>query len=458
MARILMILAALSIWAVPHISQARNVALVLGNSAYAKAGNLDNPAKDAALVTAALEEAGFETIIAGSDASQDDMLARLPSFRELADGAKTALIYFAGHGIEAKGKNWLIPTDAGLKRANDLPYEAVELQLAMEALEGAQLRIAVLDACRDNPFSRQWNGETRAVIRGVAPVEMDDVLVIYAAAPGMVAFDGDGENSPFAASLARRIVQPGLPVQMLGGMVRDDVLRATDGEQRPFISASITGRPIYIVGGPDARGIAGPAAEIDPAGGARQDADLAAWEAALKLDTVDGYRAYLNARPGCAFTAMADANVAQLLDPAALGGKLKPSAPGLFGFSTLPNRYDIDRGPSLPIDGVWRLSTNGKRLRIEGGRVFAVDSWVHLIVARVYSDQVVMKDLTRSGPGIYEARDILINGEAALTLRADGNLDVRVAAFPIPASFKLIREGMDDSAAFTNELSNRSDQ
>lgn len=272
----------------------------------------------------------------------------------------------------------------------------------------------------------------------------------------MVAYDGEGENSPFAASLARRIVQPGLPVQMLGGMVRDDVLQATDGEQRPFISASITGRPIYIVGGPDTRSLAGPVQEITTDGSARQDADLAAWEAALKLDTVDGYRAYLSARPGGAFAQMAEANIAQLLDPAALGGKLKPSGPGLFGFSTLPSRYDIERGPALPIDGVWTLSTNGKRLRIEGGRVFAVDSWVHLIVARVYTDQVVMRDLVRSDPGIYAARDILIGGDAKLRLRDDGNLDVRVATFPVPVDFRLIREGVDDQQAFENELKIRS--
>jgi len=437
------------------MAQARDVALVLGNSSYANASNLDNPAKDAALVAAALEEAGFDTVLTGSDLSQDDMLERLKSFRDLAAGADTALIYFAGHGIEAKGKNWLIPTDAGLKSDSDLPYEAVELQLAMEALEGAQLRIAVLDACRDNPFARQWSGETRSVIRGLAPIEVDDVLVIYAAAPGMVAYDGEGENSPFAASLARRIVQPGLPVQMLGGMVRDDVLQATNGEQRPFISASITGRPIYIVGGADTRSIAGPKLEISPNGGTRQDADLAAWEAALKLDTVDGYRAYLEARPEGAFAEMAEANVAQLLDPAALGGKLKPSSPGLIGLSALPSRYEIERGPPLPIDGVWKLSTNGKRLRIEGGRVFAVDSWVHLIISRVYTDQVVMRDLHRMAAGIYEARDILINGDATLKLRKDGNFDVKVATFPFPVSFKLIREGVDDDAAFQSELENR---
>ena len=239
------------------------------------------------------------------------------------------------------------------------------------------------------------------------------------------------------------------------GMVRDDVLQATAGEQRPFISASITGRPIYIVGGADTRGIAGPVLEISPSGGTRQDADLTAWEAALKLDTVDGYRAYLAARPEGAFAEMAEANVAQLLDPAALGGKLKPSSPGLIGLSALPSRYEIERGPPLPIDGVWRLSTNGKRLRIEGGRAFAVDSWVHLIVSRVYTDQVVMRDMLRTAAGVYEARDILINGDATLKLRKDGNFDVKVATFPFPVSFKLIREGVDDDAAFESELENR---
>jgi hypothetical protein len=107
--------------------------------------------------------------------------------------------------------------------------------------------MVILDACRNNPFGRSWRSGTRAVSRGLGDIEVDDVLVIYAAAPGQTANDGDGRNSPFATSFAQRLVQPDLPIQLLGGSVRDDVLASTGGSQRPFVSASITGTPVYLV-------------------------------------------------------------------------------------------------------------------------------------------------------------------------------------------------------------------
>ncbi|MEO1046515.1 MAG: caspase family protein [Pseudomonadota bacterium] len=140
-----------------------------------------------------------------------------------------------------------MPVDAILNKARDLPYEAVDLERVMETLDGAQVRMVVLDACRNNPFARTWKSGTRAVRRGLAGIEVDDVIVIYAAAPGQTASDGDGAaNSPFATALARRLPEIDLPLQLLGGSVRDDVLAATNGDQRPFVSASVTGTPIYL--------------------------------------------------------------------------------------------------------------------------------------------------------------------------------------------------------------------
>ncbi len=223
------------------------VALVIGNSDYVAAGRLANPVNDARLVGSALTGVGFETTSV-ANASLPALRVALREFRAKANGAEIALVYFAGHGIEAKGKNWLLPTDARLNSEFDLPDEAVELDRIMETLAGAKTRIAILDACRNNPFGGNWTTANRSVTRGLGRVEVDDVLVIFAAAPGTTAADGANGNSPFARSLASRIVQSGLPVQMLGGMVRDDVLAATGGSQRPFISASITGTPIYLVG------------------------------------------------------------------------------------------------------------------------------------------------------------------------------------------------------------------
>lgn len=224
----------------------RKVALIVANGDYAIAGRLDNPLNDARLIAVAAKRAGFEVTLA-QNLTLSAFQGSLRDFRQRASGAQVAMVYYAGHGIEGAGKNWLIPTDAQLKSDLDLPYEAIDLDRVLEAISGAQVRMVVLDACRSNPFGRSWRASSRAIQRGLAGIEVDDVLVIYAAAPGQAAADGDGVNSPFAISLAKRLVEPDLPIQLLGGAIRDDLLEATAGRQRPFVSASIIGTPIYLV-------------------------------------------------------------------------------------------------------------------------------------------------------------------------------------------------------------------
>jgi hypothetical protein len=223
----------------------RRVALVIANSTYANAKQLAKPGNDARIVADALRRVGFQTIDLKSNLGNQAFRQALKDFRAKADGAQVALVYYAWHGIEGNGRNWLLPTDAALVSERDLTDQAIELDRVMEDVRGADLRVVILDACRDNPFGRSWRSGTRAVTRGLGSVDADE-LVIYAAAPGRTASDGVGANSPFAISLAQRLPQADLPIQLLGGMVRDDMLRSTGGEQRPFVSASITGTPFYF--------------------------------------------------------------------------------------------------------------------------------------------------------------------------------------------------------------------
>ncbi len=226
----------------------RRVALVIANARYASANILTNPPNDVRIVADALRRAGFQTVDLKPDLSIAAFRIALRDFRAKADGAQIALIYYAGHGIEANGKNWLIPTDAALNTDRDLQDEAIDLDRVMDDVSGASLRVVILDSCRDNPFGRSWRRGTRAVTRGLGAIDADDVLVIYAAAPGQTASDGQGSvNSPFATALAKHLLQADLPIQLLGGAVRDDVLTATGGAQRPFVSSSITGTPFYLV-------------------------------------------------------------------------------------------------------------------------------------------------------------------------------------------------------------------
>lgn len=470
--------ALLFLW--PSDAFAQKVALVVANSDYEHTSQLANPEADGALVAGALRQIGFDTVELARDLDHPEFLSRLREFRELADGADAALVYFAGHGVESNGRNWLLPTSATLAAEKDMPFEAIELDRVLSTLAGAKLRIAILDACRNNPFANRWEGEKRSVSRGLAPLEVDDMLVIYAAAPGAFAFDGADGNSPFALALARRIVQPGLPVQLLGGMVRDDVLVATDGEQRPFISASMTGQPLFLVNGPEtqmkwlASLNADSPAKADPErpelvnfadatdaiassrGAATQNEaqlDEKVWLEALTRDTAQGYRTYLDQFPQGIYARFAEENIAQLLDPTATGGELNSDKPWIISLgAALPNRYAVDLGAPLPIDGVWRISTNDKRLRIERGRAFAVDGWNHALLFRVEPEQVTMTDVRREEAGVYLGRDILLGGDAVMTLRSDGNLAVRVATFPFPVEFVLIREALDEPDELLEEL------
>lgn len=290
----------------PNAAEARKVALVIGNSDYANTSRLANPVNDIKIIAASARQAGFDDVTIAADVSVNDFQKAMRDFRAKADGADVAMVYFAGHGIEAQGKNWLIPTDAQLKSDLDLPYEAINLDRLMESVSGAQIRMVVLDSCRNNPFGRSWRSGTRAVVSGLAGVEADDVLVIFAAAPGQTAADGTTGNSPFATSLAKRLPQPDLPVQLLGGLIRDDVLAATGGSQRPFVSASITGTPVYLV--PRATPTAAPAASGD-----RSGLEELVWKGALAENNVRGFSAYLAEFPAGKYAGIAGDNISRLL-------------------------------------------------------------------------------------------------------------------------------------------------
>jgi hypothetical protein len=304
----------------PTAAEARKVALVIGNTSYAHASALTNPANDIRIVADAAKAAGFDEVVVASDLDNQKFQTAMRDFRAKANGADVAMVYFAGHGIEAQGKNWLLPTDARLESDLDLPYEAIQLDRLMEAVSGAQIRMVVLDACRNNPFGSKWRSGTRAVARGMAGVEADDVLVIFAAAPGQTASDGTGADSPFALALARRLPEPDLPVQLLGGAIRDDVLAATGGNQRPFVSASITGTPVYLV--PRTVPTLVAAAPSVPTGD-RTASEEIFWKGALAESSVRAFSAYLSEFPSGRYADDASDAIARLLAPSADGGAVR---------------------------------------------------------------------------------------------------------------------------------------
>jgi len=178
------------------------------------------------------------------------MLAALRRFRELADNAEWAVVYYAGHGIEIDGANYVIPVDAKLAADRDVPDEAVGLSRMLDTVDHAkQLKLIILDACRDNPFLNKMKVAyaSRSIGRGLARIEPEgSPLVAYAAKHGQVALDGTGENSPFVTALVKHMLTPGLEIRKVFGLVRDDVLAATKRQQEPFIYGTLGGDDFIV--------------------------------------------------------------------------------------------------------------------------------------------------------------------------------------------------------------------
>src|ERR1700726_18794 len=224
----------------------KRVALVLGNSAYQNVPQLTNPINDGAVVAATLKAAGFDVVDSRHDLPAAETRRALRDFADRARDADIAVVYYAGHGMEVDGTNYLIPVDAKLERDTDVFDEAFSLDRVLLAIEPAkQLRLVILDACRDNPFSKSMKRTVaaRGMGRGLAKVEpaSPNTLIAYSAKAGSTAQDGDDKNSPFTIALAKHLTTPGLDVRRAFGFVRDDVLKSTGNRQEPFVYGSPRG-------------------------------------------------------------------------------------------------------------------------------------------------------------------------------------------------------------------------
>ncbi len=231
------------------VTAGARIALVIGNAGYKNVPALQNPTRDADNIASALRSAGFKTVLLKRDLTRETLTDALQSFAAEAEKADWAVVYFAGHGLELNGTNYLIPVDARLSTDRDVEFEAVPLDRVMSAVGGAKrLRLVMLDACRDNPFVNQMRRSvaTRSIGRGLTNVEPEaGTLVVFAAKHGQVALDGDGASSPFVAALIKRMKTPGLEIRRLFDHVRDDVLQMTQRRQQPFSYGSLPGSEDY---------------------------------------------------------------------------------------------------------------------------------------------------------------------------------------------------------------------
>ena len=222
------------------------VALVVGNSTYAHIGRLPNPDNDARDMSAALQRLGFE-VTTELDTDRAELTEALRAFTRRSAGADVSLVFYAGHGIEMDGANYLVPVDARLERDVDVRFETLTLDDLMVSTAGASLRLVILDACRNNPLARsmQRTAASRSVSGGSfadlnEDLLGDETLVAYAAAAGTTAADGRGRNSPYTAALLSHLETP-LEIGLLFRRVRAQVLTATNGAQRPHEYHSLVG-------------------------------------------------------------------------------------------------------------------------------------------------------------------------------------------------------------------------
>ena len=272
----------------------KRVALVIGNSSYKNVVPLPNPARDANAVADMLKKAGFDVVESKLDLNNTNMRRVIRDFTGTARNADIAVVYYAGHGIEFDGTNYLIPVDAMLASDVDVEDETISLDRIMRMLEPVKrLRLVILDACRENPFARKMTRTiaSRSVGRGLAKIEVTstDTLVAFAAKAGMTAADGAGSHSPFTTALLDNLATPGLDLRIAFGKVRDEVMAATDSKQEPFVYGSIGGSTVALVPKPEVK--AAPA----PAPAAAQDTLARDYEFAERVGTRQAWDSFLAA-------------------------------------------------------------------------------------------------------------------------------------------------------------------
>jgi len=224
----------------------RRVALVIGNGTYENAPVLPNPRNDAVDMAGVLRKLGFD-VIDGHDLDRREMEKKIREFSRKIEKADLALFYYAGHGLQITGKNYLVPIDAKLEREGDLSFEAIDVDVVLQQLEnGPRANLVFLDACRNNPLARNLSRSlgirSAAVGMGLASIQGGiGTMIVYATQPNNVALDGDGRNSPFTAALLAHLPDPGVDISILLRRVRADVIRATNQKQVPWDHSSLVG-------------------------------------------------------------------------------------------------------------------------------------------------------------------------------------------------------------------------
>jgi hypothetical protein len=293
---------------------AKRIALVIGNGAYTKAPPLKNPPNDARDMAATLRTLGFD-VTSGINVNQRDMKRLVREFGQKLKSGGSGLFYYAGHGVQSKGRNYLIPVDADIQSEAEVEDSGVDASLVLNYMDDAQngLNIVILDACRNNPFSRSFRSASEGLAQVDAPT---GTLIAYATAPGRVASDGTGQNGLYTSELLKQMRVPGLSATEMFMRVRAEVMKQTSSKQVPWEASSLVGS-FYFSGSPtnlslsNTRGDTSSSTKFDPLA-----FELSYWETIKNSTSAEDFKAYLDKYPNGQFASLAKNRINSLDAPA----------------------------------------------------------------------------------------------------------------------------------------------
>lgn len=291
----------------------KRVALVIGNAAYPGTAALQNPDNDARDIAAKLKALGFDVTLR-TDMPLRQMLRTLTEFGDKVTEGSEVLFFYAGHGMQVKGRNYLIPTDAEIRTESSVSSEAVDVDQLLDKLSHARLSMVILDACRNNPFERRFRGGGQGLAQINAPT---GTLIAYATAPGKVAADGDGRNGLYTAELLNAMDVPGIKIEDVFKRVRSNVVKKSNDAQTPWESSSLTGDFYFVLQGPTTTNFQ--LAPSDPEG--------EAWRAAESANSTGGYKAYLGAYQNGRYAVAARIKLEALANPTSPAAKSTAPTP-----------------------------------------------------------------------------------------------------------------------------------
>ena len=417
------------------------IALVIGNAAY-RIDPLDNPVNDARLIGQALKSAGFSVSLR-ENLDRRGLVDALRDFGNRLGENTIAVLYYAGHGLQLRDRNYLIPVDAEIRSEDEIPIAGVDLGFMLGRMSTARSRIniVILDACRNNPFAGKGGPSAQGLAQMDAPV---GTLLAYATAPGKLAADGSGANSLYATHLSRHLPTPGLPVELVFKRVREGVVRDTREQQVPWESSSLQGEFAFVPG------VAAPreaAADIEAAG------ELVFWNSIQASTRADEYRAYLRQYPTGRFATLAQTRLAAFTpppEPVPAGPTAGPQLrPGTVRAGALPQpgdtwRYRVNdqfrlgdlfltaRVDAVGADGVaetWTTTSDAKLrttlVPLEPG-FNALPGWT--LTPPEFSPYLLAAGALRRGMAIADQRRQVEQVPLSLRASIEGEEDVVVAA------------------------------